>query len=126
MSKEPRVLVAVEDDPDFQRLIRVTLSEDPRLSMAEDNPATIEDAVEVARELKPRLIVLDHNLQGKMVGLTGAKKLKEAAPEAKILLFTAYDVAAEARRESAIDEYLHKDDVGQLLETARRLVGLSP
>jgi len=126
MTREPRVLVAVEDDPDFHRLIRVTLSEDPRLSMAEDDPVTIEDAVEVARKLRPRLIVLDHNLQGKMVGLTGAKKLKEAAPEAKILLFTAYDVAAEARRESAIDEYLHKDDVGQLLETARRLVGLSP
>jgi len=126
VTKEPRVLVAVEDDPDFQRLIRVTLSEDPRLSLAEDVPATIQDAVELAREVQPGLIVLDHNLQGKMVGLTGAKKLKEAAPEAKILLFTAYDVAAEARRESAIDEYLHKDDVGQLLETARRLVGLSP
>jgi DNA-binding NarL/FixJ family response regulator len=126
VTKEPRVLVAVEDDPDFQRLIRVTLSEDPRLSLAEDVPATIQDAVELAREVQPGLIVLDHNLQGKMVGLTGAKKLKEAAPEAKILLFTAYDVAAEARRESAIDEYLHKDDVGRLLETARRLVGLSP
>jgi DNA-binding NarL/FixJ family response regulator len=126
VTKEPRVLVAVEDDPDFQRLIRVTLSEDPRLSLAEDVPATIQDAVEVAREVQPGLIVLDHNLKGKMVGLTGARKLKEVAPEAKILLFTAYDVAAEARRESAIDEYLHKDDVGQLLETARRLVGLSP
>jgi DNA-binding NarL/FixJ family response regulator len=126
VTKESRVLVAVEDDPDFQRLIRVTLAEDPRLALAEDVPATIEDAVEVARELKPRLIVLDHNLQGKMVGLTGAKKLKKAAPEAKILLFTAYDVAADARRESAIDEYLHKDDVDQLLETARRLAGLSP
>ena len=126
MTKESSVLVAVEDDPDFQRLIRVTLAEDPRLALAEDVPATIEDAVQVARELKPRLIVLDHNLQGKMVGLTGAKKLKEAAPEAKILLFTAYDVAADARRESAIDEYLHKDDVDQLLETARRLAGLSP
>ena len=126
MTKESRVLVAVEDDPDFQRLIRVTLAEEPRLALAEDVPTTIGKAVEVAKTLAPRLIILDHNLQGKMVGLTGAKKLKEAAPEAKILLFTAYDVAAEARRESAIDEYLHKDDVDQLLEMARRLAGLSP
>jgi len=126
VTKEPRVLVAVEDDPDFQRLIRVTLAEEPRLSLAEDVPTTIKDAVEVARELQPGLIVLDHNLRGKMVGLSGAKKLKEAAPGSKILLFTAYDVAAEARRESAIDEYLHKDDVGQLLQVARRLAGLSP
>jgi DNA-binding NarL/FixJ family response regulator len=118
------VLVAVEDDPDFQKLIRVTLGGEPRLQMARDVPTSIEDAVEVARKLAPRLIVLDHNLEGKMVGLTGARKLKEAAPEAKILLFTAYDVAAEARRESAVDEYLHKDDVDQLLPTALRLVGL--
>ena len=124
MKDNSLVLVAVEDDPDFQRLIRVTLGGEPRLTMAEDMPTSIEKAVDVARELSPRLIVLDHNLQGKMVGLSGARKLKEVAPEAKILLFTAYDVAAEARRESAIDEYLHKDDVDQLLPMALRLVGL--
>ena len=124
MTDESLVLVAVEDDPDFQRLIRITLGGEPRLQMAKDVPTSIEDAVEVARQLTPRLIVLDHNLEGKMVGLTGARELKKAAPDAKILLFTAYDVAAEAKRESAVDEYLHKDDVDQLLPTALRLVGL--
>jgi DNA-binding NarL/FixJ family response regulator len=126
VTEEPRVLVAVEDDPDFQRLIRVTLAEEPRLTMAQEMPTTIEDAVEVARQIEPRLIVLDHNLQGKMVGLSGARELKKVSPRSKVLLFTAYDVAAEARRESAIDEYLHKDDVDQLLQVARRLAGLSP
>ena len=119
------VLVAVEDDPDFQRLIRVTLSDDPRLSMFGEMPTTIEDAVEVARELTPRLIVLDHRLHGEMVGLTGARKLKEASPGSKILLFTAYDLATEARKEPAIDAYLHKDQVEELLKTAQRLVGLN-
>lgn len=118
------VLVAVEDDPDFQRLIRVTLSDDPRLSMFGDMPTTIEDAVEVARELTPRLIVLDHRLHGEMVGLTGARDLKAASPTSKILLFTAYDLATEARKEPAIDAYLHKDQVEELLKTAQRLVGL--
>ncbi|MGH2691802.1 MAG: response regulator [Actinomycetota bacterium] len=125
MTDEQLVLVAVEDDPDFQRLIRVTLGGEPRLKMAKDMPTSIESAVELAHELSPRLIVLDHNLQGKMVGLSGARKLKKAAPEAKILLFTAYDVAAEARRESAVDEYLHKDNVDQLLATALRLLELA-
>lgn len=125
MTEERLVLVAVEDDPDFQRLIRVTLGGEPRLQMADDVPTSIEDAVEIARKVAPRLIVLDHNLEGKMVGLSGARKLKEAVPEAKILLFTAYDVAAEARREKAVDAYLHKDDVDELLPTALRLVGLA-
>ena len=124
MTEGSLVLVAVEDDPDFQKLIRVTLSEEPRLAMAPEMPTTIEKAVEVARKLSPRLIVLDHNLRGEMVGLVGARKLKEVAPDTKILLFTAYDVAAEARREPAIDAYLHKDDVDELLPTALRLVGL--
>ncbi|MGH2712048.1 MAG: response regulator [Actinomycetota bacterium] len=121
---ESVVLVAVEDDPDFQKLIRVTLSDDPRLRMAGDMPTTIDDAVEVARDLTPRLIVLDHRLQGEMVGLKGARKLKEASPDSKILLFTAYDLATEARKEKAIDAYLHKDQVEELLKTALRLVGL--
>lgn len=125
MTEERLVLVAVEDDPDFQKLIRVTLGGEPRLHMAEDVPTSIEDAVEIARKVAPRLIVLDHNLEGKMVGLSGARKLKKAAPDAKILLFTAYDVAAEARREKAVDAYLHKDDVDELLPTALRLVGLA-
>ena len=124
MSKESVVLVAVEDDPDFQKLIRLTLGDDPRLTMSGEMPTTIEAAVEVAKKLTPRLIVLDHRLEGRMVGLTGARKLKEAAPEAKILLFSAYDLATEARKEPAIDAYLHKDQVAELLATALRLSGL--
>lgn len=118
------VLVAVEDDPDFQKLIRLTLSDDPRLTMSDEMPTTIEEAVEVARRLAPRLIVLDHRLEGQMVGLTGARELKEASPESRILLFSAYDLATEARKEPAIDAYLHKDQVEELLPTARKLVAL--
>jgi DNA-binding NarL/FixJ family response regulator len=118
------VLVAVEDDPDFQKLIRVTLSDDPRLTMAGETPTSIEQAVEVATRLKPRLIILDHRLEGEMVGLTGSRELKKAAPEAKILLFSAFDLATEARKEPAVDAYLHKDQVDELLPTALRLAGL--
>jgi DNA-binding NarL/FixJ family response regulator len=118
------VLVAVEDDPDFQKLIRLTLGDDPRLTMSGEMPTTIEAAVDVAKKLAPRLIVLDHRLEGRMVGLKGARKLKKAAPDAKILLFSAYDLATEARKEPAIDAYLHKDQVDALLPTALRLAGL--
>jgi hypothetical protein len=61
-----------------------------------------------------------------MVGLSAAPQLKEAAPESKILLFTAYDLEAEARREPAVDAYLRKDEIGKLLPTAQRLLGLEP
>lgn len=124
MTVEPRVLVAVEDDPAFQVLIQAALAGESGLQVNENMPATVERALELARELQPALIILDHNLGGEMVGLGAAPRLKEAAPGAKILLFTAYDVGSEARREPAIDAFLRKDDVAELLPTSRRLLGL--
>ena len=118
------ILVAVEDDPAFQILIRATLGEASELDVLEEMPATIERALEVAREVQPKLIILDHNLGGEMIGLSAAPKLKEVAPEAKILLFTSYDIGAEARREPAVDAFLRKDNVDQLLSTSNRLLGL--
>jgi two-component system, NarL family, response regulator DesR len=118
-------LVMVEDDPDYRLLIRITIGVDPRFEMSGEAPS-VETGIELAREAHPRLIILDHNLEGEMVGLSAASKLKAAAPDAKILLFTAYDLEAEARREPAIDAYLRKDDIGKLLPTAQRLLGLEP
>ena len=118
------ILVAVEDDPAFQVLIRATLGETSELDILEEMPATIERALEVTREVQPKLIILDHNLGGKMIGLSAAPKLKEVAPDAKILLFTSYDIGAEARREPAVDAFLRKDNVDQLLATSNRLLGL--
>jgi DNA-binding NarL/FixJ family response regulator len=116
------ILVAVEDDPAFQVLIRATLGEASDMDILEEMPATIDRALEVAREVQPKLIILDHNLGGEMIGLSAAPKLKEVAPEAKILLFTSYDIAAEAKREPAVDAFLRKDNVDQLLPTSQRLL----
>jgi two-component system, NarL family, response regulator DesR len=125
MTAHRNELMLVEDDPDYRLLIRVTIGVDPRFEMSGEAPS-IEIGVELARDAHPRLIILDHDLEGEMVGLSAAPKLKAAAPDAKILLFTAYDLEAEARREPAIDAYLRKDDIGNLLPTAQRLLGLEP
>jgi DNA-binding NarL/FixJ family response regulator len=118
-------LVLVEDDPDYRLLIRVTLGMDPRFEMSGEAP-TVEGGIELAREAHPSLIILDHNLEGRMVGLSAAPQLKAAAPDSKILLFTSYDLAAEARQEPAVDAYLRKDEIRKLLPTAQRLLGLEP
>lgn len=118
-------LVMVEDDPEYRLLIRVTLGADPRFEMSGEAPS-IQMAIELAREVEPRLIILDHSLQGEMAGLAAAPRLKAAAPDAKILLFTAHDLEQEARREPAIDAYVRKDDLARLLPTAQRLLGLEP
>jgi DNA-binding NarL/FixJ family response regulator len=118
-----RVLVVVEDDFDMRLLVKVTLAADPRIEVAGE-AATAGEAIEMARGLHPGLIILDHALEGEMTGLEAAPLLRQSAPNAKILLFTAYDLAAEARSEPAIDGFLRKDEIHLLLPTVQRFLGL--
>lgn len=118
-----RVLVIVEDEADVRWLIRLTLLEDPRLEIFGE-AATAADAIALARNSQPGLIILDHSIEGEVMGLDAAPMLREAAPEAKILLFSAFDLAQEAQREPAVDEFLLKTNIDRLLPTVHRLLGL--
>jgi len=121
-----RVLVVVEDDPDVQFLIETVFSEDDRFSVAVLT-ASAENALEVARTTEPGVIVLDHGLAGPLTGLEVAPRLKEVAPNAKIILFTAHEeLRYSAADEPAIDGFLLKTDITQLLPLAQRLTGLGP
>jgi CheY-like chemotaxis protein len=78
-----------------------------------------------ARTAGPGVIVLDHGLAGALTGLTAAQRLRELAPLAKIILFTAHaELKALADEEPAIDAFLLKTDSSQLLPLAQRLTGL--
>ena len=118
-----RVLVVVEDDPDFRLLVRTLLGGEPQLQI-EGQAATAEEAIELARELAPSLILLDHALEGALTGLEAAPMLKAAAPGAKILLVTAYDLARQAEREPAVDAMVRKDHYTDLLPVVQELLGL--
>jgi DNA-binding NarL/FixJ family response regulator len=119
-----RVLVVIEDDADFRRLIRMTLASDERLEV-EGEAANADDALPLAREMRPQLVVLDHFIEGSVMGIELAPLLKREAPEAKILLFTTHDLAVEVAREPAIDRYLRKHDLADLLPTVRAMLGLA-
>ena len=120
-----QVLVVVEDDPDVQFLVESIFSMDPRFNAA-DVAESAEAALEwSARTAGPGVIVLDHGLAGALTGLTAARRLRELAPLAKIILFTAHaELKALADEEPAIDAFLLKTDSSQLLPLAQRLTGL--
>lgn len=120
-----KVLVIVEDEEDMRRLILDLLLQDPRLEIL-GQASSADEAVELARSTQPGLIILDHLIDGPVTGLSAAPLLKAAAPMAKVLLFSAYDLRREARRERAVDAFLRKDDPSKLLPTAQRLLGLEP
>ncbi len=124
-TEQVKVLVIVEDEEDMRRMIHALLERDPRLVVM-GHATTAAEALELAASVSPGLIVLDHFIDGPVNGLEAAPALKEAAPLAKILLFSAYDLAAEARDSPAIDAYLPKDQPQRLLPLARQLLGLGP
>lgn len=118
-----KVLCAVEDDPHMRFLIRSVLSLDDRIEVRGD-AEDLEGAIVAVRNEQPDLIVLDHFIRGTVMGLQAAPLLKAEAPAALVLLFTSHDLAVEVGREPAIDGYLRKGDIGQLLPTVRQMLGL--
>ena len=119
------ILALVEDEVDLRVLIRITLRKDDRLEL-KGEAESAEEAIELARELAPALVILDHSLVGTMTGLEAAPAIKAVAPGAKILLFTAHDLHAEAASEPAIDRFLRKDNLPQLLRTVEEMLDLEP
>ena len=117
-------VVIVEDDPDIQSLIATIFSMDPRFSvtwLAE----SAEEALELARTTEPEIIVLDDRLAGELTGVEAVPQFKEAAPKAKIILFTAHaDLRARVVSQPAIDAFLLKTDTGELLPLAQQLTNM--
>lgn len=118
-------LIVVDDDPDIRMLVRAVISGDARLELTGE-AVSADEAIQLAGSVAPQLILLDHSLEGATTGLKAAPALKAAAPDAKILLFTAYDMAADANREPAVDGFLRKDEVAKLVPMITRLLGLDP
>lgn len=123
MTDSPKILVVIEDEPDVRMMIHVLLSADPRIEIVGE-AARADEAIELARTQNPGLIILDHSIEGDVMGIEAAPMLKKVAPAAKILLFTAFDVGREAAAEPAIDEFLPKSKVGELLATVQRMLEL--
>lgn len=125
MSDNRKVMMVVEDDPDVRLLVKVALRQDPRIEI-NGEVSSAEEAIEHCRVQPPGLVVLDHMLDGEMSGLEAAPLIKQAAPDAKILLFSALELAKQARAEPAVDEFLLKTKFVELLPICQRLLVLDP
>jgi len=65
------------------------------------------EAVEVAMQTKPDLIILDIAMPC-MDGITAAQRLKESMPEVPIILFTMYDLGADRAKQLGVDAVVSK------------------
>ena len=96
---EVRVLI-VDDEEDMRALVRnlITLAND-RLSVAGEASSGAE-AVNVWREVRPEVVLLDQRMPG-LSGLETAKAILREDPTQMIVLFSAY---MDADMTSAADE----------------------
>jgi len=114
MERSPVRLIVVEDFAPFRDFIRSTLGKYPRLQIVSEASNGL-DAVRLAEELKPELILLDIGLPA-LDGIAAARQIRKLAPESKILFVSqesSSDVVQEAlnlgawgyvlKRKAAID-----------------------
>jgi len=119
-----KAVLIVEDDPDIQSLIETIFSMDPRFAVT-GLAESAEEALEMARTGKPEIIVLDDRLDGSLTGVDAVPQFKEAAPGAKIILFTAHaDLQARVVGQPGIDAFLLKTETGELLPLAQQLTNM--
>ena len=115
----------IEDDTDMQYLVQMKFGVDLRTRFCGAATNSI-DAIELLRGKETGVVVLDHFIEGQIMGLQLAPLIKAAAPNVRIILLTSHDLAFEVSREPAIDAYLRKNELAKLLPPALQLMGLEP
>lgn len=104
---KPRIL-AVEDNPDTQLLLRYLLRSEYTLEVVPD----VDDALNAAREQQFELLVLDINLGEERTGIDLLKELRamEAYKHTPALALTAYAMPGDKERfqASGFDAYISK------------------
>src|SRR5260221_8838925 len=116
-----KILVA-DDEAVIRRLVRDSIGfERPDAVVLEARDA--EEAIEIARREQPAIVILDCVMPG-MTGADAVPLIRSAAPDARIVLFSALDDGrlAAAAADAAV-EFWPKTDVLEMIEQLLAPVG---
>ena len=119
MNSRPIVLVC-DDEPNLRELIRVSLGPDYAVHEAEDG----EEAIALARSLRPELVILDL-MMPRLNGFNVLAELRSdpALERTRILVVTAQPASEEEAREKGADGVIVKPFAPEeLAELAATLV----
>jgi two-component system invasion response regulator UvrY len=116
-------VMLVEDHEMARRSIRNLLASDSSLSLIREITDG-EEAVKVAAEIRPAVVLMDISLPG-ISGIEAARKIRRASPEARIIFVSQHDAPAIVREALGIGAlgYVVKSDAGQDLLAAIRTTG---
>lgn len=121
MTKKSRVLV-VDDHPVVRRGIAATFSEEPDFEVVGEG-ASADDAVRLAQEKRPDLVLLDVTMPGG--GIEAAAAIVKVRPETAILMLSIREDLATVRAalRAGAHGYISKGVAGDdLVVSARRVL----
>ena len=104
-------VMIVDDQPPFRAAARAVVSRVAGFELVAE-VASGEEAVVVAAELSPALVLMDINM-GDLDGIEAARLIVGAQPDVKVILVSTYaltDLPATARTSGAI-AYVNKDEL---------------
>lgn len=107
----------VDDEDDMRLLLRATIEMANQGLVVSGEASDGHTAVEMWRETRPDVMILDHRMPG-LTGLEAAETILAEDPHQKIVLFTAFLNEDAQRRAEAIGvrACLSKDDLFRLPE----------
>jgi two-component system, response regulator PdtaR len=104
-------ILLVDDEPDILLLLQAML---PATTWEVVGRAPDGDtALRIAGQIEPDIAVVDYMMPG-MDGFEVAAELKRLHPGTCVVLFSAYDIDAEARESPNVDRFLSKTSIGEL------------
>ncbi|MEO8410162.1 MAG: response regulator [Propionivibrio sp.] len=117
-AERPIRLLVIDDHTLFRRGLTALLARDPQLQVVGD-AGDAGERLRKARELLPDVILLDNHLPG-VNGVDALPALREAAPDAHILMLTVSEDEADlaAALRGGADGYLLKTTEGDALAAA--------
>ncbi len=118
---ETRVFI-IDDHPMVRRGLRMILEEQPGLVVVGE-AESIQTALDQLKSARPSVITLDLAMPG-MSGVASVKRLRAAAPDARIIVVTMHDEAAYVRSAIAMGAsgFVHKSAADTELVAAIRAV----
>lgn len=109
---DPVAVLIVDDQAPFRRAARAVVTATPGFEVAAEAESG-EEAVELAEQLSPGLVLMDINLPG-INGIEATRRIMAAHPETVVMLLSTYqasDLPADAT-DCGAARYVNKEDFG--------------